>query len=162
MKLLRFSIDMPRNIEIFVEFCAKVNRSCFRRKGKEEDDLSEVDASAVPDEVRDWLATTFTRKMVSGRRGDGSGDKPKFKSIVNALRAGMFVERMFRRMSGLQGLSYPPALVPHLKGIDQWNVDMFALNEAANGSSLKYVTYELLNRYDLVSKFKVGSTLSTP
>ena len=32
---------------------------------------------------------------------------------------------------------------------------MFALNEAANGSALKYVTYELLNRYDLVSKFKI-------
>ncbi|XP_063712465.1 dual specificity calcium/calmodulin-dependent 3',5'-cyclic nucleotide phosphodiesterase 1A-like isoform X4 [Symsagittifera roscoffensis] len=123
-----------------------------KRKGREDDDLSEVDASAVPEEVRDWLASTFTRKMGTGRK---DGEKPKFKSIVNALRAGMFVERMFRRMSGLQGLSYPPALVPHLKRIDEWNVDMFALNEAANGSALKYVTYELLNRYDLVSKFKI-------
>ena len=85
---------------------------CFRRKGREDDDLSEVDASAVPEEVRDWLASTFTRKMGSGRR---DGEKPKFKSIVNALRAGMFVERMFRRMSGLQGLIKSDPTLVYLK-----------------------------------------------
>ncbi|XP_075250215.1 dual specificity calcium/calmodulin-dependent 3',5'-cyclic nucleotide phosphodiesterase 1-like isoform X2 [Convolutriloba macropyga] len=144
--------ELKSQISFVLSVLEEVISEDSKRKGREDDDLSEVDASAVPDEVRDWLASTFTRKMGSGRR---DGEKPKFKSIVNALRAGMFVERMFRRMSGLQGLSYPTALVPHLKGIDEWNVDMFALNEAANGSALKYVTYELLNRYDLVSKFKI-------
>lgn len=57
----------------------------------EEDELSEVEPDAVPTEVRDWLALTFTRSMSNiKRRGD---DKPKFRSVANAIRAGIMVDR---------------------------------------------------------------------
>jgi len=64
--------------------------SC-RRLCDEEDELSEVEPDAVPTEVRDWLALTFTRSMSNiKRRGD---DKPKFRSVANAIRAGIMVDR---------------------------------------------------------------------
>lgn len=66
----------------------------FRRLCDEEDELSEVEPDAVPTEVRDWLALTFTRSMSNiKRRGD---DKPKFRSVANAIRAGIMVDRYVR------------------------------------------------------------------
>uniref|UniRef100_A0A672NU82 3',5'-cyclic-nucleotide phosphodiesterase n=1 Tax=Sinocyclocheilus grahami TaxID=75366 RepID=A0A672NU82_SINGR len=46
---------------------------------------------SVPMEVRDWLASTFTRKMGVVRRRPE--EKPRFRSIVHAVQAGIFVER---------------------------------------------------------------------
>ena len=63
----------------------------FRRLCDEEDELSEVEPDAVPTEVRDWLALTFTRSMSNiKRRGE---EKPKFRSVANAIRAGIMVDR---------------------------------------------------------------------
>lgn len=62
-----------------------------RRLLDPEDDLSELPAESVPREVRDWLACTFSRKMgVAKRRPE---EKPRFRSIVHAVQAGIFVER---------------------------------------------------------------------
>jgi hypothetical protein len=66
---------------------------CFisRRLLDTEDELSDIQSDAVPSEVRDWLASTFTRQMgMMLRRSD---EKPRFKSIVHAVQAGIFVER---------------------------------------------------------------------
>lgn len=62
-----------------------------RRLLDTEDELSDIQSDAVPSEVRDWLASTFTRQMgMMLRRSD---EKPRFKSIVHAVQAGIFVER---------------------------------------------------------------------
>lgn len=62
-----------------------------------EDELSDIQSDSVPSEVRDWLASTFTRQRgLTVRRNE---DKPRFRSIVHAVQAGIFVER-----SGLFGL----------------------------------------------------------
>lgn len=56
-----------------------------------EDELSDIQSDSVPLEVRDWLASTFTREMgIVKRRPE---EKPKFRSIVHAVQAGIFVER---------------------------------------------------------------------
>lgn len=56
-----------------------------------EDELRELRSDAVPSEVRDWLASTFTQQTrAKGRRAE---EKPKFRSIVHAVQAGIFVER---------------------------------------------------------------------
>ena len=74
------SLDLMRSL-----LCA------CRRLCDEDDELSEVEPDAVPSEVRDWLALTFTRSMSNiKRRGD---DKPKFRSVANAIRAGIMVDR---------------------------------------------------------------------
>lgn len=56
-----------------------------------EDDLQQLQSDGVPSEVTDWLASTFTQRVRRPvRRSD---EKPKFRSIVHAVQAGIFVER---------------------------------------------------------------------
>lgn len=62
-----------------------------RRTIDEDDELSEFHPNAVPTEVREWLASTFTKKTATQRRR--SEDKPKFRSVANAIRAGIMVDR---------------------------------------------------------------------
>lgn len=62
-----------------------------RRLLDTEDELSDIQSDAVPSEVRDWLASTFTRQM--GMMLKRSEEKPRFRSIVHAVQAGIFVER---------------------------------------------------------------------
>jgi len=66
--------------------------SIFRRTefDEEEDVLSEVEAKECPTEVRDWLAMTFTRSLSNIKRRD---DKLHFRSVANAIRAGIVVDR---------------------------------------------------------------------
>jgi calcium/calmodulin-dependent 3',5'-cyclic nucleotide phosphodiesterase len=65
------------------------------RPGEDEDDeLGKVETESVPSEVRDWLALTFTRSSVSsGTAKRRENDKPKFRSVANAIRAGILVDR---------------------------------------------------------------------
>ena len=44
-----------------------------------------------------------------------------------------------------------------LQNLDDWTFDVFALNEAGENHALKYVGYELLQRYDIINKFKVSA-----
>ncbi|KAG1681390.1 Calcium/calmodulin-dependent 3',5'-cyclic nucleotide phosphodiesterase 1 [Nymphon striatum] len=120
---------------------------------EEDDELSEVEPSLVPSEVREWLASTFTRQTETLKRR--SEDKPRFRSVANAIRAGIFVDRIYRRMSSSVGPQIPANVVPLLKSMDNWSFDIFAVNDAANGHCLRYIGYELLNRYGLIHKFKM-------
>lgn len=86
-----------------------------RRTPDEEDDLSEVRADAVPPEVRAWLASTFTRQHSTGSRKPGESDKPKFRSVAQAIRAGILVERIYRRMSSSSFLQFPAEVARNLK-----------------------------------------------
>lgn len=53
-----------------------------------DEELDEVEtADFVPNEVRDWLSSTFTRKPVK------LGAKRSFKSVANAIRTGIFFDR---------------------------------------------------------------------
>lgn len=51
-----------------------------RHVGEEEDELSEVEPDAVPQEVREWLASTFTRQLNTSRRK--TDEKPRFRSVT--------------------------------------------------------------------------------
>jgi hypothetical protein len=72
--------------------------SLYYRRLMEEDDgaLSEIEPDSVPNEVRDWLAMTFTRSMSTIKRRPS--DKPKFKSVAQAIRAGIMVDRYVRSL----------------------------------------------------------------
>lgn len=67
-----------------------------------EDELSDIQSDSVPSEVRDWLASTFTRQM--GLMLRRSEEKPRFRSIVHAVQAGIFVERCvgFSKATGIK------------------------------------------------------------
>ncbi|XP_060235942.1 dual specificity calcium/calmodulin-dependent 3',5'-cyclic nucleotide phosphodiesterase 1C isoform X3 [Meriones unguiculatus] len=146
-------VDLKKNLEYAATVLESVYIDETRRLLDTEDELSDIQSDAVPSEVRDWLASTFTRQMgLMLRRSD---EKPRFKSIVHAVQAGIFVERMYRRTSNMVGLSYPPAVIDALKDVDNWSFDVFSLNEASGDHALKFIFYELLTRYDLISRFKI-------
>lgn len=69
--------------------------------------------SLVPPEVREWLASTFTRQLATTRKR--SDEKPKFRSVAHAIRAGIFVDRIYRRVSSTALMQFPPEVVKVLK-----------------------------------------------
>lgn len=85
----------------------------LRRLVDEDDELSEVQPDAVPPEVREWLASTFTRQQASNWKK--SDEKPKFRSVAHAIRAGIFVDRIYRRVTNQALMQYPPEAVKVLK-----------------------------------------------
>lgn len=93
--------------------------SCFaiscRRLADEDDELSEVQPDAVPPEVREWLASTFTRQLATTRRK--ADEKPKFRSVAHAIRAGIFVDRIYRRVTNTALMQFPQDVVKVLKVI---------------------------------------------
>ncbi|XP_015261234.1 PREDICTED: calcium/calmodulin-dependent 3',5'-cyclic nucleotide phosphodiesterase 1C [Gekko japonicus] len=146
-------VDLKKNLEYAATVLESVYIDETRRLLDTEDELSDIQSDSVPSEVRDWLASTFTRQM--GMMLRRTEEKPRFRSIVHAVQAGIFVERMYRRTSNMVGLSYPPAVIGVLKNVDKWSFDVFALNDASGDHALKFIFYELLTRYDLISRFKI-------
>ncbi|KAL0895103.1 hypothetical protein ABMA27_013560 [Loxostege sticticalis] len=134
-------------------------KACHRlgRLADEDDELSEVQPDAVPPEVREWLASTFTRQLATAKRK--SDEKPKFRSVAHAIRAGIFVDRIYRRVTSTALMQFPQDVVRVLKTLDEWSFDVFALHEASCGAPVKYLGYELLNRYGMIHKFKVPPTI---
>ncbi|XP_059584675.1 dual specificity calcium/calmodulin-dependent 3',5'-cyclic nucleotide phosphodiesterase 1C isoform X2 [Alligator mississippiensis] len=106
-------VDLKKNLEYAATVLESVYIDETRRLLDTEDELSDIQSDSVPSEVRDWLASTFTRQM--GMMLKRSEEKPRFRSIVHAVQAGIFVERMYRRTSNMVGLSYPPAVIGVLK-----------------------------------------------
>ncbi|XP_072253500.1 dual specificity calcium/calmodulin-dependent 3',5'-cyclic nucleotide phosphodiesterase 1A isoform X2 [Leuresthes tenuis] len=145
--------ELRRNLELAAAMLDTVYTDETRRLLDTEDELSDLQVESVPSEVRDWLACTFSRKMgVAKRRPE---EKPRFRSIVHAVQAGIFVERMYRRTSNMAGLTYPPTALTALKEVDQWSFDVFAFHEATGDHALKFLVYDLLTRYDLINRFRI-------
>uniref|UniRef100_A0A1A8FLI8 Phosphodiesterase n=1 Tax=Nothobranchius korthausae TaxID=1143690 RepID=A0A1A8FLI8_9TELE len=145
--------ELRRNLELAAAMLDSIYTDETRRLLDTEDELSDLQSESVPSEVRDWLACTFSRKMgVAKRRPE---EKPRFRSIVHAVQAGIFVERMYRRTSNMAGLNYPPTALAALKEVDQWSFDVFAFHEATGEHALKFLVYDLLTRYDLVNRFRI-------
>lgn len=145
--------ELRRHLELAAAMLDAVYTDETRRLLDTEDELSDLQAESVPSEVRDWLACTFSRKMgVAKRRPE---EKPRFRSIVHAVQAGIFVERMYRRTSNMAGLTYPPTALTALKEVDQWSFDVFAFHEATGDHALKFLVYDLLTRYDLINRFRI-------
>lgn len=144
-----------------LHYAARVLEAVFldetKRLADEDDELSEVQPDAVPPEVREWLASTFTRQLATTRRK--ADEKPKFRSVAHAIRAGIFVDRIYRRVTNIAFMQFPPEVVRVLKTLDDWSFDVFSLNEAAMGAPVKYLGYDLLNRYGMIHKFKVPATV---
>ena len=149
-----------------------------QRRDETEDDLSELQSEAVPDEVRKWLASTFAKQEQVTRRSE---ERPSFKSVANAIRTGIFIERIYRRMSSSQLMIIPPEVQKALKvrsrkralarfpGLmfndslfctfqqsNDWTFDTFSLAVSCKGSPLRFMGYELLTRHGCLHKYKVS------
>lgn len=101
-------------LSLFLSYFLRFNiKTKTRRLADEDDELSEVQPDAVPPEVREWLASTFTRQLATTRKK--SDEKPKFRSVAHAIRAGIFVDRIYRRVSSTALMQFPPEVVKVLK-----------------------------------------------
>uniref|UniRef100_A0A8C7XI43 Phosphodiesterase n=1 Tax=Oryzias sinensis TaxID=183150 RepID=A0A8C7XI43_9TELE len=102
--------DLKRNLEHAASLLEYMCTEESRQLVDPEDELDNIKTDSVPVEVRDWLTVTFTQQkgLVLTRRED----KQRFRSIVHAVQAGIFVERMFRRTSSL---SYSQNVITALK-----------------------------------------------
>ncbi|XP_025738848.1 dual specificity calcium/calmodulin-dependent 3',5'-cyclic nucleotide phosphodiesterase 1B isoform X2 [Callorhinus ursinus] len=145
--------ELKKNLEYTASLLEAVYIDETRQILDTEDELQELRSDAVPSEVRDWLASTFTQQArAKGRRAE---EKPKFRSIVHAVQAGIFVERMFRRTYTSVGPTYSTVVLNCLKNLDLWCFDVFSLNRAADDHALRTIVFELLTRHNLISRFKI-------
>ena len=87
----------------------------------EDDDLSELESEKVPEEVRKWLASTFAKTEQVVRKKD---ERPTFRSVANAIRTGIFIEKIYRRMSTSQLMVIPENLNPFLEVREIKNADI--------------------------------------
>ncbi|XP_074101918.1 dual specificity calcium/calmodulin-dependent 3',5'-cyclic nucleotide phosphodiesterase 1-like [Cotesia typhae] len=144
-------------LKFALQYAVSVLETIFKRdtklSGEEDDELSAVQPNAVPTEVREWLTSTFTRQLANVKRR--KEDKPKFRAVAQAIRAGIFVERISRKVNNYTLMQFPPEVLKVFKNLDDWSFDVFALNEVAQGSPLKCIGYYLLNRHGLIRKFKI-------
>nr|CAB3264736.1 calcium/calmodulin-dependent 3',5'-cyclic nucleotide phosphodiesterase 1A-like [Phallusia mammillata] len=107
----------------------------------------------VPPEIKRWLLQTFSNSKADVRSKRDT-EKRSLRSVVHAVQAGMFVERIFRKnVESTNNL--PPVVIEKLKLGDEWTFDVFDLEEVSDGNSLKYVYFHLLSKYDLIRKFKI-------
>uniref|UniRef100_A0A0N4Z9G5 Phosphodiesterase n=1 Tax=Parastrongyloides trichosuri TaxID=131310 RepID=A0A0N4Z9G5_PARTI len=141
--------DLKRNIEYAALVLETAYMDETRRICDEDDDLAEVTPETVPDEVREWLAATFTRQTVATKR-----EKPKFKSVANAIRTGIFFDKLFRRQQTIP-CPIPTEYQSYLSKINNWDFNSFELNEVTDGHALKYVGFELFNKYGFLDRFKI-------
>ncbi|CAL8380373.1 unnamed protein product, partial [Boreogadus saida] len=145
--------EIKKNLALTASLLEAAYLDGTRQSLDSEDDLQQLHSDGVPSEVTDWLASTFTqRTRLPARRSD---EKPKFRSIVHAVQAGIFVERMFKRAYTAAMPDQHPAVVTCLRDVDRWNFDVFALNSASCDHSLQTLLFELVVRYELNSRFKI-------
>ncbi|XP_020492371.2 dual specificity calcium/calmodulin-dependent 3',5'-cyclic nucleotide phosphodiesterase 1B [Labrus bergylta] len=145
--------EIKKNLDFTASLLEGIYLDGTRQCLETEDDLQQLQSDGVPSEVTDWLASTFTQRVRRPvRRSD---EKPKFRSIVHAVQAGIFVERMFKRAYTAAMPDQPALVVNCLRDVDRWSFDVFALNAASSDHALQTLFFELITRYGLNSRFKI-------
>eukprot|EP00094_Tigriopus_californicus_P013765 TCALIF_13321-PA protein Name:"Similar to Pde1c Calcium/calmodulin-dependent 3',5'-cyclic nucleotide phosphodiesterase 1C (Rattus norvegicus)" AED:0.07 eAED:0.07 QI:50/0.9/1/1/0.9/0.90/11/225/816 len=151
-KMKDSAID-PETLISNLEYVTEVVQAvAAKAEDENEDDLSELQSEAVPDEVRKWLASTFAKQEQVTRRSE---ERPSFRSVANAIRTGIFIERIYRRMSSSQLMIIPPEVQKALKLSNEWTFDIFSLAVNCKGSPLRFMGYELLSRHGCLHKYKI-------
>lgn len=64
--------------------------------------------------------------------------------------------RIYRRTQTVLA-PIPKEYQEYLRNVSNWGFSCFDLNEATDGHALKYVGFELFNRYGFLERFKVGA-----
>lgn len=108
----------------------------------------------VSEEVREWIATTFAR-TTPGMRRKSLARRHTFRSVVQAVKASLYVNRIYQNMTERSKLKVPEEVQVYLKKLDSWTFDPFKFNEVTGGHPLRYIGHELFTRYDLQTKFKI-------
>lgn len=155
--------DMRQELGRAVAMLDKVNSASsvkdFRSSTGALSDLEEEIESGlysddVSEEVREWIATTFAR-TTPGMRRKSLARRHTFRSVVQAVKASLYVNRIYQNMAEKSRFKVPEEVQGYLKNLDNWTFDPFKFNDVADGHPLRYMGHELFTRYDLLAKFKI-------
>ncbi|XP_047666125.1 calcium/calmodulin-dependent 3',5'-cyclic nucleotide phosphodiesterase 1B-like isoform X2 [Tachysurus fulvidraco] len=147
--------ELKRNLDFTASLLEAFYTNRTQQSFDADDDL-QLRSDVVPVEVRDWLASTFTQTVQPFRQR--LEEKPKFRSIVHAVQAGIFVERMFRKAYSNAMPDQPADVTDCLRDLDRWSFDVFSLDAVSSGHSLKTLFIELIIKHHLNSRFKYWLT----
>lgn len=88
--------DLKKNLDFIIKVLenslADEKKQVISRIQSDDDALSEIEPELVSSEVRNWLSMTFTR-TASNLKKRKDNEKPKFKNVAHAIRAGIMVDR---------------------------------------------------------------------
>jgi len=155
--------DMRQELGRTVAMLDKVNASSPVREFRNSTSaLSEIDeeletslySDDVSEEVREWIATTFARPT-PGMRRKSLARRHTFRSVVQAVKASLYVKRIYQSMAEKSKFQVPEEVQAYLKNLDNWTFDPFTFNNVTGGHPLRYLGHELFIRYDLLAKFKI-------
>ena len=82
-------------------------------------------------------------------------EPPKFRSIVQAVRASMYVDKITKKPSQTLLADRSPALLMLQTELNNWDIDIFKYDSLTNGQPFRGLFVETLRRYDLIKRFKV-------
>ncbi|EPB76407.1 3'5'-cyclic nucleotide phosphodiesterase [Ancylostoma ceylanicum] len=99
----------------------------------EDDDLAEVTPETVPDEASDLALPILYRHL------------------------SLLASKLFRKQQSVQ-CPIPAEIAELLREINSWSFNPFQLNEVSEGHALKFVGFELFNRYGFMDRFKIPLT----
>ncbi|CAH3119216.1 unnamed protein product [Porites lobata] len=155
--------DMKHELGIAVAMLDKANTAAPGRDFRNSTSaLSEIDeelessfySDDVNEEVREWIATTFAR-TTPGMRRKSLARRHTFRSVVQAVKASLYVKRIYQNMAEKSKFQVPEEVQVYYKTLDNWTFDPFKFNELTGGHTLRYLGHELFIRYDLMAKFKI-------
>ncbi|XP_042313806.1 calcium/calmodulin-dependent 3',5'-cyclic nucleotide phosphodiesterase 1A-like [Sceloporus undulatus] len=157
--------DKRKKIGVRTTCSAAKSKTCEHRAKKKrsatllslldtEDELFNITGDSMSIDVREWLTVTFTRRKKQYKPEETAN----FRTIEYAVQTSASVERAFRTPTSPTGLAFPSEVTETFKDVDKWEFDVFALNEASQGHSLKYLMFVLFSKYNLLSQFKIPIT----
>uniref|UniRef100_A0A8D2Q4A8 Phosphodiesterase n=1 Tax=Varanus komodoensis TaxID=61221 RepID=A0A8D2Q4A8_VARKO len=121
-----------------------------------EDELCNIQWDSMPVDVREWLTGTFAKKKNPYR--NNLEETASVRAISYTVHTGVSVERKFRANTSSVGMAYSLEVVQAFKDVDNWDFNVFTLNEASGGHGLTCIMCELFSKYDLLSHFKIPLT----
>ena len=99
--------------------------------------------------LQEWISSTFSR-----RSSIAKPPRRRLRSLANAIRAGLVFDRLYRRMSLTTEIEFAPDVLVYTKSmLNEWNFDIFKLDDISDHHSLKAIGYELVLYYGLINKF---------
>eukprot|EP00116_Pleurobrachia_bachei_P001974 sb/3462236/ len=158
---LSFSLYLSLSLSLSIYLCFSFSTSpLFPSRASvgmvSEDIEAQTMISSVedtPKAVKEWLAATFT-KQIFGRRS--AVEPPKFRSIVQAVRASMYVDKITRKPSQVTPVDVSPAQLYLQAELNNWDIDVFKYDSLTSNKPFRQLFPEILNRYGLIKQFKIN------
>ena len=146
---------VPVGLQMDNEKIRRVSGIGGRRTSLENEDVS--------DAVVGWLLANYTpdKNLLEKRK-----KKLTLKSVARSVKIALKLNKAFDRIHSMQQLdiiaveqSQWEAIQEVLIGVDDWDWDIWKLNEASSERPLQFLGWHLLNKWDLIRNLKLDRTV---